>query len=129
MPSPAAQFRMQLGARIRALRLAKKWSQEALAERAGLSYKFLGEVERGTGNPSVETLFEIASALGIELGDFFAPAGASSAADAFAAGVSRDRLYSAREALESLDDLLKDLSEPMRRAGVRGKRRSHRKRR
>jgi len=41
-------------------------SQEQLAERAGMSGKFLGEIERGTGNPTIDTLGSLADAL--ELG-------------------------------------------------------------
>src|SRR4051812_10319786 len=117
MASPAAQFRLQLGASIRMLRLEKGWSQEQLAERAGLSYKFVGEVERGVGNPSVETLFEIATALGVEPVAFFESRAGT--VDPFGPGVSEERLYSAREALESLEDLLKELAAPLRRRPAR----------
>jgi transcriptional regulator with XRE-family HTH domain len=99
------------------LRLEKGWSQEQLAERAGLSYKFVGEVERGVGNPSVETLFEIATALGVEPVAFFQSRAATM--DPFRPGVSEERLYSAREALESLEDLLKELAAPLRRRPAR----------
>jgi XRE family aerobic/anaerobic benzoate catabolism transcriptional regulator len=38
-------------------------TQDALAERAGLSQKYLGEVERGIGNITVELLGRVAVAL------------------------------------------------------------------
>ncbi len=41
-------------------------SQQHLAELAGISYKYLGEVERNQSSLSVEVLFQIASGLGIE---------------------------------------------------------------
>lgn len=47
-------------------RVAKRLSQQHLAELAGISYKYLGEVERNQSSLSVEVLFQIASGLGIE---------------------------------------------------------------
>lgn len=58
-----------MGQRVRELRKTHRLTQEQLGERAGLSYKFIGEVERGAGNPTIETLASIASALGVELVD------------------------------------------------------------
>lgn len=52
-----------LGRRLRTLRTAKGLTQQALGEKAGVHYKFLGEVERGERFPSAEILFKLASAL------------------------------------------------------------------
>lgn len=46
-------------------------SQEQLAARAGLSYKFVGEVERGVGNPTVDTLAAVSAALGVDVPELF----------------------------------------------------------
>jgi transcriptional regulator with XRE-family HTH domain len=54
-----------LGRRIKALRLRRNLTQEALGERAGLNYKYLGAIERGERNPSVKQLLKIAQALGV----------------------------------------------------------------
>jgi transcriptional regulator with XRE-family HTH domain len=63
----AAQERqILLGRRIKALRLRRQLTQEALGERAGLNYKYLGAVERGERNPSLKQLVKIAQALGVE---------------------------------------------------------------
>ena len=43
----------------------KGFTQEELAEKAKLSSKFIGEIERGTGNPTIESLAKIAGALKI----------------------------------------------------------------
>ena len=59
----------RLGARIRDVRHARQLSQEQLAERAGVSYKFLGEVERGQGNPTVKWLEAVARGLGVTIKD------------------------------------------------------------
>lgn len=54
-----------LGRRIRSLREGHGLSQGKLAERAGLSEKYLGEVERGGGNITIELLTKLADALGV----------------------------------------------------------------
>jgi len=64
-------IREKLGGRIRTLRKAKNLTQERLGEKADLSYKFIGEVERGQVNPSLDTLAAIAKALGVAVGDLF----------------------------------------------------------
>lgn len=60
-----------LGKRIRTLRKSKALTQEELGEKAGLSYKFVGEIERGEVNPSLDSLVRIAKALGVKAGDLF----------------------------------------------------------
>jgi transcriptional regulator with XRE-family HTH domain len=60
-----------LGGRLRHLRETRGFSQERLAERAGLTSKYLGEVERVETNPSVTTLARLADALSVNVGDFF----------------------------------------------------------
>lgn len=56
-------FKM-LGARIRAYRKALNMTQEELAEKAEISLSFLGHLERGARQPSLETLVTLANALG-----------------------------------------------------------------
>lgn len=63
--------RILLGRRIRAIRKAKGWTQEELGSKADVSYKFIGEIERGLQNPSFDTLVKIADALKIELFELF----------------------------------------------------------
>jgi transcriptional regulator with XRE-family HTH domain len=60
-----------LGVRLRYLRETRGFSQERLAERAGMTSKYLGEVERVETNPSVTTLARLAEALSVHVGDFF----------------------------------------------------------
>jgi len=57
----------RVGRRIRALRESRKLTQEALSEKAGFTQKYLGEVERGTGNITLELLTKLADALGVSL--------------------------------------------------------------
>lgn len=58
-----------LGAKIRTLRKARKWSQEKLAEMAGLHPTYVGDIERGRVNASLGCYADIAMALGISLSE------------------------------------------------------------
>lgn len=60
-----------LGARIKELRRAKKLSQEQLAEIISLDPKFISRIEVGRSSPSLETIENIARALGVEIRDLF----------------------------------------------------------
>jgi len=53
-----------LAERVRALRHGQGWSQAALAERSGLSLRFLARIEAGEGNVSILRLAALARALG-----------------------------------------------------------------
>jgi transcriptional regulator with XRE-family HTH domain len=70
MSEPIA-LRQLVGDNIRNLRKARGWSQEELGEHAELSYKFVGEVERGTVNPSLDSLAGIATALNVGIVKLF----------------------------------------------------------
>lgn len=56
-----------LGRHVRALREAKGWSQEFLAEVADVHRTYLGDIERGIRNPSLKSLLRIADALDTSL--------------------------------------------------------------
>ena len=62
---------MQIGDRLRQLRMAKGLSQGDLEERTGLLRCYLSRVENGHTIPSVETLDRLAKALGLELYQVF----------------------------------------------------------
>ena len=55
----------RLGTRIREIRKRLRLNQEEVSHQAGMGLSFYAEVERGIGNPSVETLVKIANALGV----------------------------------------------------------------
>jgi transcriptional regulator with XRE-family HTH domain len=59
------------GRRIRRLREAQRLTQQQLGEKAVLSYKYLGAIERGEENPSLKIVSSIASGLGVALRDLF----------------------------------------------------------
>jgi transcriptional regulator with XRE-family HTH domain len=55
----------ELATKIRKLRTQKEWSQEELADRAGLHRTYISHLENGKRQISVETLCKIAAGLGI----------------------------------------------------------------
>lgn len=62
-----------LAHRVRQLREGRGWTQAQLAERAGLSVRFLARVEGGNGNISVLRLQDLAHALGAEASELLHP--------------------------------------------------------
>ena len=60
-----------LGAEIRARRLALDMTQEGLAFEAHVHPNLVGRIERGEDNPTVLTLNALTEVLGCTLGDLF----------------------------------------------------------
>jgi transcriptional regulator with XRE-family HTH domain len=67
------QGRKLVGYNLRRIRVGKDVSQEQLAFDAGVDRSYLGGIERGEENPSVDTLEKIAAILVVEIRDFFDP--------------------------------------------------------
>jgi transcriptional regulator with XRE-family HTH domain len=59
----------KFGRRVRACRLAAGLSQPELGRLARVTPKFIGEIERGSSNPSLVTMALVANALGCGLVD------------------------------------------------------------
>jgi transcriptional regulator with XRE-family HTH domain len=57
----------RFGIMLKAERLKRSLSQEALAELSGLSRNYVSSIERGRVSPSLGTLEKLANALGISL--------------------------------------------------------------
>lgn len=66
-------LRPALGARIRELRRGLGLSQEELAERAGLHWTYLSDLERGRQTPTMDVVNRLARALDVTLATFFSP--------------------------------------------------------
>ena len=60
-----------IGQRIRNYRTQRKLSQEKLAELSGCHPTYIGQVERGEKNATLESIEKIASALNIPLAQLF----------------------------------------------------------
>jgi transcriptional regulator with XRE-family HTH domain len=64
---------VKLGYQIKALRLVKGLSQEGLADAARMGRTYMGRVERGEQNISIQNLIQIAFALNAEVGKLVPP--------------------------------------------------------
>ena len=62
---------MNIGNKLRELRMEKGLTQEELADRAELSKGFISQVERDLTSPSIATLMDILQCLGTTIGEFF----------------------------------------------------------
>ncbi|MEK4061561.1 MULTISPECIES: helix-turn-helix domain-containing protein [Paenibacillus] len=61
-----------VGTRIRALRKERGLSQEALGEKGGFHFSYIGQIERGEKNVSLLNLNKIAESLEVNLIQLFA---------------------------------------------------------
>ena len=62
---------MEIGIKIKALRLKNNLTQEELADRCELTKGYISQLENDLTNPSIETLNDILVVLGSNLGEFF----------------------------------------------------------
>lgn len=62
---------MDIGQKIKELRIQKSLTQEELADRAELSKGFISQLERDLTSPSIATLMDILQCLGTNLEEFF----------------------------------------------------------
>ncbi len=68
---PKGKISKIIGERLRKLRKEQGLSQEELAHKAFLHPTYIGQLERGEKNPTVETVEKVANALQISLADLF----------------------------------------------------------
>lgn len=59
--------------RIKVLRAEQDWSQQALAEKIGVSRQAINAVERGKHDPSLQLAFDIANQFNQRIEDIFFP--------------------------------------------------------
>jgi XRE family aerobic/anaerobic benzoate catabolism transcriptional regulator len=113
-PAPAPESRRSallrnLGNTVRELRGSQNLSRQQLADRAGLSARFIAQLESGQGNISVAKLDELARALGVQLASMLEGSGGTPSSDdqpslraEVAALLSRAPAAALREALQLL---------------------------
>ncbi len=63
-------FAQYIGKRLRTAREQKGISQEILSEKAGYYRTYVGHIENGRYSPSLHTMWRLAHAMGVDLGDF-----------------------------------------------------------
>ena len=68
-----------IGQRVRNYRTEKGLSQEKLAELSGCHPTYIGQVERGEKNATLDSIEKIASAMGVSLSKLFEKIGEDSA--------------------------------------------------
>jgi transcriptional regulator with XRE-family HTH domain len=66
-------FSLEIGKRIKDLRILKGWSQEQLSFESQLHRTYIGSVERGERNITLVNLKKITDALKISPAEFFNP--------------------------------------------------------
>jgi transcriptional regulator with XRE-family HTH domain len=71
----------QIGQRLRELRQSRRLSQDEVGFRAGISGKYVGRLERGEINVTIDTLDRLAKALDTTVSDLARPIAASLADD------------------------------------------------
>jgi len=67
-------MRKLVGANTARIRKEKGWTQELLAERSGLSQQYISGLENSLRNPTIVTIYEIATALGVSHVELVQPA-------------------------------------------------------
>ena len=66
---------MNIGEKLRRLRLQRNLTQEEMADRCELSKGFISQVERDLASPSIATLTDMLECLGSNLTEFFSETG------------------------------------------------------
>lgn len=66
-------MRKLVGRNFARLRKQKRFTQEKFAEMSGFTQQYISDLERGRRNPTVVTLFELASTLGVSHVDLVTP--------------------------------------------------------
>lgn len=66
-----SRVRKSFGNNVRNLRKQRGFSQEQLADKAGLHRTYIGAIERGEQNVSIDNINRIAKALGISIVTLF----------------------------------------------------------
>jgi transcriptional regulator with XRE-family HTH domain len=68
----SGQTKQLLARNVRRLRQRKSWSQHDLANEAGVRQALISSIESGQANPTLESLYKVASALDVAVADLLA---------------------------------------------------------
>lgn len=100
---------VDIGSKVKNLRLAKKIKAIELARMANISQPYLSDIENGRTKPSLDTLESICKALGITLSEFFAEETTSAQLNFHGLNVAK-RLTELRESMNMSKNQLAKLS-------------------
>lgn len=67
----SSKLRKAFGKRVRELRLEQRYSQESFADEVGVHRTYIGSVERGEQNISLDNIARLAKTLGISISSLF----------------------------------------------------------
>ena len=101
-------LRVQLAANVRRLRLQAGLSQEGLAEETGLHRTYIGSVERGERNLSVDNIERLAAALHVPPSELLAPTGGGADAEILAQLMPYIRRYQSLADKHEISDVFQD---------------------
>jgi transcriptional regulator with XRE-family HTH domain len=101
-------LRLQLAANVRRLRLQVGMTQEVLAEETGLHRTYIGSVERGERNLSVDNIEKLASALQVPPSELLAPTGSGADSEILAQLIPYIRRYQSLAAKYEISDVFQD---------------------
>lgn len=73
MPENAKQPKIDIGARLKAVRTSRRLSQRELARKSGVTNGLISQIEQNRSSPSVASLKRILDAFPLSLSEFFAP--------------------------------------------------------
>jgi transcriptional regulator with XRE-family HTH domain len=105
-------IRNRVGRAIRRVRLLRGLSQEKLAERAGASWKHVGQIERGEVNVGVDVLERLSRALSVDPGDLFLEPRSRRSSGVTPYVITRAQI-------QQMEDVLRDVKSPRPRRGSR----------
>jgi len=102
---------MDIGAKIKSLRLKFGLTQEELADRAELSKGFISQLERNLTSPSIITLIDILECLGTTPGEFFSEKGEEKVV--FASEDMFEKEYDGQQIVWLVPNAQKNMLEPI----------------
>lgn len=68
-------LRKSFGLKVKELRLASGFSQEAFADHCGFARSYMSRIERGGANPSLDAIGVLADGLGVTIGELLGSVG------------------------------------------------------
>ncbi len=67
----AKDIKVAFGQRVRGLRESRDWSQEEMGEASGMHWTYIGQVERGERNLTLQSIQKISRALKVKISVLF----------------------------------------------------------